>query len=279
MQGFIQADQGLFRDLQVAHLLGDLGIIHHAHADEGHLAAVPHGGIRHLLHAGDERSEGGDDDAAGGSAEDLIEGRTDHPFGGCPAGTFGIGRIGQQHIHAAGGELGQLGEIGRPVIHRGLVELVIAGVDDQPGRGGDAQADGIRDGVADMEGLDLERADLEGLAGLDGVQIGLAGQTVACQFDLDQAAGQGRGIDRGRHVRQQVLDGTDMVLVTVGDDDPMHLGGMVAQILEIRDDVVHPEHVIIGEHQAGIHDQDVAVVFVGHHVLADLAQAAEGDDP
>ena len=54
---------------------------------------------------------------------------------------------------------------------------------------------------------------------------------------------------------------------------------MVAQIFEIGDDVIDPQHVIIGEHQPGIHDQDLAVVFVGHHVLADLAQAADGDDP
>jgi len=34
-------------------------------------------------------------------AENLVHGRADHAFGGGPAGAFGVGRIGQQNIHAA----------------------------------------------------------------------------------------------------------------------------------------------------------------------------------
>ena len=51
--------------------------------------------------------------------------------------------------------------IGRPAVDRGVVELVIAGMDHQPGRRVDAQPDAVGDRVADVEELDLERADLD----------------------------------------------------------------------------------------------------------------------
>ncbi len=69
-------------------------------------------------------------------------------------------------------------------------------MDDQPGGSGDAQPDGIRDGMANVECLDLEWANPEGLTGLDGMQVGFARQAVAGQLDLDQAAREGRGVDR-----------------------------------------------------------------------------------
>ena len=55
-----------------------------------------------------------------------------------------------------------------------MVKFIIAGMDDQPGRRFDAQANRIRDGVADMEEIDLERADLNHVTGLNRVQICLA---------------------------------------------------------------------------------------------------------
>jgi hypothetical protein len=60
--------------------------------------------------------------------------------------------------------------------------------------------------MAHVEGLDLERANPEGFTGLDGMQIGFICQAVASQFDLDQAARERRGIDRGHDRTQQVLD-------------------------------------------------------------------------
>ena len=52
--------------------------------------------VAHLLHAGDQGGKTGDDDAAGCSAEDLIEGRIDHPLGRRPTALIGVGRVGQQ---------------------------------------------------------------------------------------------------------------------------------------------------------------------------------------
>ena len=73
-------------------------------------------------------------------------------------------------------------------------------------------------------------------------------------------------------------DGAGVILVTMGDNDPANLVSFLKKVVEIGDDIVDPEHVILGEHDAGVDDQDVVSVLDRHHVLADLSQASERDD-
>ena len=68
----------------------------------------------------------------------------------------------------------------------------------------------------------------------------------------------------------------DVILVAVGDDDGPDELFLVPQIAPVGDNVIHPQHVRLGEHDPCIHDQDIAAVFDAHHVLADFAQPSEG---
>jgi hypothetical protein len=47
---------------------------------------------------------------------------------------------------------------------------------------------------------------------------------------------------------------------------------------DIGDDQVHPQHLLLGEHEAGVDDDEVAGELQHHHVLADLPQSTQGDD-
>jgi hypothetical protein len=69
-----------------------------------------------------------------------------------------------------------------------------------------------------------------------------------------------------------------VVLVAVGQHDRLDVVRALAQVGEVGQDEVDPELVGRREHQPGVDDQDAAVVLDDHHVLADLAQAAEGQD-
>ena len=136
---FFNPHQQIFGDIHVSQLAGDLDVIHHARPHQGQFAVMRLGSIRHLLDTADQRGKTGDDDPAGSFAEDLIQRSVHHPFGGCPAGTFGIGGIRQQCQHAALGKLSQLGIVRWPIIHRGVVKFVIPRVHHQPGGCGDSQ--------------------------------------------------------------------------------------------------------------------------------------------
>src|SRR5690242_10036746 len=69
-----------------------------------------------------------------------------------------------------------------------------------------------------------------------------------------------------------------MVLVAVGDDPAPDLVSLVQQVCDVGDDEVDAQHLVLGEHQAAVDEEDLLPALEGHHVLADLAQATERDD-
>ena len=63
-----------------------------------------------------------------------------------------------------------------------------------------------------------------------------------------------------------------MILVAVSDDDATQLTDAVGHVGDVRNDQVHTQHIRLGEHEAGIDENEVIAQFEDHHVLADLSQ-------
>jgi hypothetical protein len=74
------------------------------------------------------------------------------------------------------------------------------------------------------------------------------------------------------------VDGANVVFVSVGDHNAAHLIPLAQQVVEIRDDVIDSQHIVVGEHNPGVDDQDIVAVFIGHHILAYFPQAPQRDD-
>ena len=70
-----------------------------------------------------------------------------------------------------------------------------------------------------------------------------------------------------------------MVLVAVGEHDAVHPVLALAQVGELGQDQVDAGHVGVGEHDPAVEDDDAALDLDAGAVAADLAQAAEEDDP
>ena len=68
-----------------------------------------------------------------------------------------------------------------------------------------------------------------------------------------------------------------MILVPVREDDGVDAA--VAQIADVRQDEVDAEMLVARECEARVDDDDLVAVLVDGHVLADLAEAAQWDDP
>lgn len=195
-----------------------------------------------------------------------------------PAGALGVGAVREQGQHARLAQPGQLVDVGGVAHHRREVELVLGAVHDRAQRRVDGVADGVRNRVRHPDRLDPEGADLDHVVVLHGMDHGRVQELVLLEPHLDQAAGQPRGVDRRRRLRQHVPQRTVMVLVPVGDEVAQQVLDVLGQVGEVRQDQVDARHVALGEHQATVdHDHGVAVLDDGH-VAADLAQAAERDD-
>ena len=69
-----------------------------------------------------------------------------------------------------------------------------------------------------------------------------------------------------------------MVFMTVGNDDSFHLVAILLEVGEIGNDVIDPQHIVFGEHETGIDNQDLIVIFVRHHIGTDFPQATQGNN-
>ncbi len=61
-----------------------------------------------------------------------------------------------------------------------------------------------------------------------------------------------------------------MVLVSVSDDDAPDFFPSCPLNRKYRDDEVDPHHFFLGEHETGIDDDDIVLVFHNHHILTDF---------
>ena len=69
-----------------------------------------------------------------------------------------------------------------------------------------------------------------------------------------------------------------MVFVAVGQEDGLEFFFVLHEECGIWDHQIDPQHVIIRECQAGIHQDHVIAVNECGHVLANFSQTAQGDD-
>ncbi len=276
--GLGHVDQGVFGDVHIAQLRADLDDVFHAPAGDGHFAAVFHGGVDGLLHAVDVGGKGGHDDALVAAGEQLVEGAADGALGLGVAGTLHIGGVAQQGQHALFAQLAEAAQVDDLAVDGRGVDLKVAGVDDGAHFGADGEGGGIGDGVVHVDELHLEFARFHALACFHGGDLGLAGQSVLFQLQLDQARGQAGAEDGHVDLAQHIGDGADVVFVAVGDEQAPDAVGIFHQIGHVGNDHVHAVHIVAGEGHAAVHHDDVAAVFVNGQVLADLVETAKGND-
>ena len=171
-----QPGQGLERhhaplgDAEVAELRGQADVRLHAPAEQGDLPAEPVGEVEDLLDPVDVGGEGGEDDAARGSAEALGERSADLALGRRRARPVDVRGVGHEAEHPALAQLGEPVVVGALAVDRARVELEVARVDEGPDRRPDPVAEPVDDGVGHADGLDVEGAQLERSPRLDRVE-------------------------------------------------------------------------------------------------------------
>ncbi len=82
-----------------------------------------------------------------------------------------------------------------------------------------------------------------------------------------------------RHLAHQIRQRADVILVPVREHDRAHHLLPLAEVREVGQDEVDAEMLVAREREPGVDDDDRSVRLVDGHVLADLAEAAERNDP
>ena len=150
---------------------------------------------------------------------DLAERLAHDPLGRRVARVLGARRVRQEADHALLAQPGEDVEVGQLPVDRRVVELEVAGVDDDADRRAQRDAHRVRDRVADPERHRGERPDLQLVAGLHGDQRVVV-ELVLLDLVAQQAARQGARVDRhARELRQHVGQAADVILVGVRDQE------------------------------------------------------------
>ena len=252
--------------------------VHHAPADHGELPAVAVGRVHDLLDAMNVRGEGGHQDPALGPAEDVHERLAHHPLREGVPGPLGVGAVGHEQEHALPAQLRELLEVRHLAVDGRLVELEVGHIEDDARRGMNGERHVVGDGVVDVDELHLEPPDGPRFAGPHLPEAGLAQELVLFELGLHQAQGQPRAVDRDVQLAEHVGQRADMVLVAMGEDDAANPVFPLHEVGDVGYDQVDPRHLILGEHDTRVDDQDLALALDDRHVLADLAQPAQRDD-
>ncbi len=192
----------------------------HAAAGEGDFPPGGHGLVHDLLDSVDVGREGGDDDAPfARRLEQTVEAVADGGFTGGVAGLDRVGGVCEVTEDSLLPQFGEPGEVDHAAVDRSRVDLEVAGMDDRADVGRQREGQSIRDGVVDVDGLDVELAEFEPVARFDLMELCALQEAVFLEFSLDEADGKRRAVDRLVDHPQEVREAADVVLVTVGDDD------------------------------------------------------------
>ena len=140
------------------------------------------------------------------------------------------------------------------------------------------EADRIGDGVRHPKRLNVEYADLEPILGAERVQLGPVQDFVLAQLAFGEADGQPRAVDGDIELLQDKRQRADVVLVAVGQNNPLDHLFVLQQIGDVRDDQIYPELVRAREGEAAVNDDNFVAAAHGGHVFADFADPAERDN-
>ena len=127
------------------------------------------------------------------------------------------------------------------------------------------------------DGLDAKRSQLEGLAWAHRPQVGAVEEPVLAQLLPHQSQRQRRAVHGHRRRPQQVRQGADVILVTMGEDHAAEPLAPLQRVREVGDHVVDAGELIVGKHEAAVDGDEIVAELDEHHVQADLAEAAEGN--
>ncbi len=167
-------------------------------------------------------------------------------------------------------------KVGPTPVDRLKIEFEVTGVEDDPLRCVEGDGERVGHRVGDGDELHVTGPDAAPLAVVDRDELGA--MTEPCLVDpVPRQADRELGpVNRDLQVTQQVGQPPGVVLVAVGEDDPVDLVGPLAEIGELGEHQIDPGHVGVGEHDPAVENDDATVDLDAGAVATDLTEPARG---
>ena len=169
-------------------------------------------------------------------------------------------------------------QVDRLTNHRSLVNFVIACMNDRADGRLDAERETIDERVRDADELDLEDADIHNVARLDAMQQHIAEQLVFFEFAFSESGGEVRTVNRDIELLEQVGQRTEMIFVTVREDNGGDVLAILVEKTKVRDRDVDAVRRLFRKAHPGVENQHLVAVPHRHTIHSKLADTAEWDD-
>ena len=194
----------------------DFDVVDHAAADERDFAADARGDVDHLLNAVNGRGKARQYHAPRRGAAKFFDARNDSALGGREARALDVGRVAEQRQHAFVAVARESVQIERRAVDGRLINLEIAGVNDDAERRAHRQRDAIDGAVRHGNEFDFERADLDQAAGHHFAQRRGVEQAGFFQALFHQRQREARSVNGNVQIAQDVWQRADVIFVAVG---------------------------------------------------------------
>jgi hypothetical protein len=252
------------------------GVAHHSAAHEVHGTPGPSGDVGHPLHARDRRGEAGDEDPPPGAVHDVLERGNDVVLATGEPGDLGVGAVGEQHEDPVVPPAGDGVEV-RPLVRGSAgVDLEIAAREQDPRRRLDGEGEAVEHAVGHPDRVQAKRADLDRLARRERPEVG--GDAALAQALPGESQGQAAAVDGGGRGLEGVVEGPDVVLVPVGQDDAPDARGPFGEVGEVGDDGVDAGHLRRGKQHPRVQQEEVVLPLHDQRVEPELSESAERNE-
>ena len=98
------------------------------------------------------------------------------------------------------------------------------------------------------------------------------------KLELDKPGSEPRAVDGAVELLHGIGNATDVVLMTVGQEHAADFFLILDKVRHVRNDKVNAVHVVLGESEAAVDDDDVLAVFENGHIFANLIESPKGND-
>src|SRR4051794_40441761 len=142
-------------------------------------------------------------------------------------------------------------------IRRRKINFEIARVNKNSNWSFNRQRNAIHQAMRYPDRLNRERPNGELVLRLNLYQLGLVQQLVFFQLAFDIGQGKFGGVDRHIQFAQNPRKSTDVVFMTVGENDAANALPVLHEVGDIGNHDIHAKQLSFGKHQAGIDDDDV----------------------
>ena len=268
----VEVDEQTVRHFEITELARNGHDVHHASAGKRHFSSVLFRAVDNLLHAADVRRKRCDDEPLFirfRAGKECVKRRVHLLLRLCVAGALCVRRVRHQQQNALLTELRKARKVDHAALRGGEIDLKVARVDNDARRGVQRKTHSVGNGVVYVDKLHVEAAELNVRARRCDVQLHIA-EVVLLELIRNQRHRQRRAIHRHIDLFEQIRQGTDVVLMTVRDDNTADAVLVFLNKCEIRNNRVDAGHFLVREGKAAVHDNHVVFALKQREILADF---------